>query len=394
MNRGTTMVAALFCSYFLYVGVWSPYFSLFLADKGFSVLQIGQLLAVTAVLRIIGPWSWGYWADHSAQPKRLMLLAGLGMIPFVALLHWAPNYALVAALLVVIFFLSSAFGPISESMALAAVDGDPGRYGRLRLFGSIGFLGGVVMMGPILDRLGVASLPVFMVVTMALVCWVCWRLPAPKIALPRHDSSTFTPGFWTVVRRPEVVSFFVASFLMVFSHQSLYTFYSLYLEKLGFSKTAIGLLWGVAVVAEIMLFYVQSWFLARWPLTKIAIACFAVAAIRFFMVGVADGIVWVLFLAQILHSATFALHHSASMGLMKQWFSANQIARAQALFIMATYGLGGTLGATLLARSWEYMGPSSVFLIAAGTSILGLVAMTGSAYLFRTDSARTGRNAS
>lgn len=297
-------------------------------------------------------------------------------MPLVIGLAFLQGLALYAAAMILIFFVSSAFGPISESFAMRASAGNSGTYSRLRVFGSIGFLVGVLATGPILDRFGVLSLPWWMAGAIAILIGVCWRIPQWGSA-----SHTDSPALSYLMREPAVVLFFVSGFLMVFSHISLYTFYSLYLEQLGFSKTIIGLLWSTAVLAEIILFYFQGALTAKFSAQRVLLFCFVVAIVRFALISQVGSHLVLLALAQVLHAVTFALHHSASMAVIHERFAPNQWARAQALNIIVSYGFGGTLGGLLLAKVWEVWAPHAVFTAAVFTATLGLMAMALSSKL-------------
>jgi MFS transporter, PPP family, 3-phenylpropionic acid transporter len=377
-QQSSRSAASLFASYFFYVGVFSPYLALFFSARGFSVQEIGFLMALTSFLRILGPWLWAHWADHSSHPERLLKIAAVCLMPLVFSLAFLQGLALYAAAMILIFFVSSAFGPISESFAMRASAGNSGSYSRIRVFGSIGFLVGVLATGPILDLFGVLSLPWWMAGAIAILIAVCWRIPQWGSA--EHIDS---PALNNLMRQPAIALFFFSGFLMVFSHVSLYTFYSLYLEQLGFSKTTIGLLWSTAVVAEIILFYFQGALTAKFSAQRVLLFCFVVAVLRFALISqVGDHMVF-LALAQLLHAITFALHHSASMAVIHERFAPNQWARAQALNIIISYGFGGTLGGLILAKVWEVWTPNAVFSAAAFAAALGLVAMAMSSQLTR-----------
>ncbi len=367
-------IAALFFGYFFYVGIFSPYLSLYFSAQKFAVAEIAFLLSLTSVLRIFGPYVWGQLADHLQRPERLVQWAAFLMIPLTAALNYGNlfgdafiNYAIILMLL---FFVSSAFGPIGESLAVGVTGSDQGRYGRLRSFGSIGYIVAVLAMGPILDSVGILSLPWWLLSASVILFCI-------SLTLPRSTSNALShmEPIVAVLRRPAVVAFFGSAFLMVFAHFSLYTFYSLHLEKLGFTKTEIGLLWGAGVVAEIVLFYVQHLFFKRYSLQHLALFSFVIAAIRFALIGgVGDSTVALVFV-QLLHAVTFALHHSASVALLRTWFVPAQQARAQALYIVIAYGLGGTLGSLVLAVLWEKVSPAAVFYGAAVASLLGFAFM-------------------
>ena len=355
-------VAAIFASYFCYVGVFSPYLSLFFSSKGFSVAQIGFLIALTSAVRMFGPLVWAWWSDRIARPNLLLRVSTALMLLCLLSLPFLSSVSGYAIAIFCLFLASSAVGPISEALALQVSNGDTGRYGRVRLWGSTGFVVGVMALGPLLDLTGVNTLPWWMIasgVVVAVIPWFFSDAPSQK------RTAAPVASIVSIFKRPVVILFFTSAFFMIFAHAALYTFYSLQLERLGFSKTHIGMFWSVGVIAEIALFYFQHMLFSRYSLLHLLLFSFACAVIRFALIGVAEASVVLLVLAQLLHAVTFAVHHSASVGLIRQWFAPNQLVRAQALYIVIAYGFGGTLGGLVLAQVWERFSSTAVFFAAA-----------------------------
>ena len=181
-----------------------------------------------------------------------------------------------------------------------------------------------------------------------------------------------------LLRRPEVLAFFTSTFMMVAAHSALYVFYSLYLAQIGYSKTVIGLMWSLGVVAEIVFFYYQAPIFRRFGVRTLMLFSLAVAVARFLLIGFGAQSLALLLIAQLMHAATFAVHHSSSVVAMQRWFAGPLQARGQALYISISYGLGGSFGGVVLSRFWSTADGSSdgsdVFIAAAGLALLGLLA--------------------
>jgi MFS transporter, PPP family, 3-phenylpropionic acid transporter len=162
-----------------------------------------------------------------------------------------------------------------------------------------------------------------------------------------------------------VIAFFASTFLMIAAHAAIYVFYSLTLERIGYSKTVIGLMWSLGVIAEIAFFFWQAPFFRRFGVEKLMLASLLAGVVRFLMIGfLAESLFWLL-VAQVLHAATFGVHHSASVATLQRWFSGPLQSRGQALFISISYGLGGSLGGLMLSLFWDTFGAQAVYLVAA-----------------------------
>jgi PPP family 3-phenylpropionic acid transporter len=364
-------VRSLFFTYFAIVGAFAPYLSLYFAAVGMSIAQIGVLMALPQMMRIFGPPFWGALADRLGHRALLLRVSALAGLLGVSLLGVAgDSYIGLIAVLAFYYFASSAQAPLAETMALAAAGGDSGRYGRMRLWGSIGFIAAVALTGPTLDALGVTRLTWVMSLLWVLLLIVTWRVPEPETRPADRG-----PPVWARLREPAIAAFFGSCFLMLFAHAALYAFYSLYLERAGYSKTLIGLAWTLGVLAEIVLFRVQRPLFERFGALTLVGASLAVAALRFALVALAGTQPLVVVVTQLMHAITFGLHHSAVMALLHRWFGEREQGRAQAMYVTLGYGLGGASGGIVAGWLWAGIGPQAAFWGASVAAVLGWAAV-------------------
>ncbi|MEI7444819.1 MAG: MFS transporter [Burkholderiales bacterium] len=381
-GRGTPIgpggVRALYAAYFAYVGIFSPYLSLWLDARGLSIAEIAVLMALPQVLRIVAPPFWGWLADRDGRRVRLLRTSAVGALLVLVALPVASRPLEYGVAILLLSFLTAAQGPIGEALALEVARGDAGRYGRMRLWGSVGFIATVVAGGPLLEALGLAALPWLLAVAMAALAAVTFSLPEPPPPAPRAAGGA---SLRERLREPAVLAFLASAFLMVFAHAGLYAFFSLFLERHGYGTSAIGLIWGVGVIAEIVLFTVQRRLFDRAAPMRLLAVSFLVCGLRFALVAASGGVLWILLLTQLMHAVTFGLHHSASMAVLHRWFEPAQQARAQAAFVVVAYGLGGSLGGLASGWLWEAVSPSAVFAGSAAAGLLGALAVAVAARL-------------
>ena len=362
--------ALFFFAYYGYVGVFSPYASLYFADRGLSATQIGILMSLMQVMRIFGPNLWGWVADQSR--RRVLVLRLTSVVASLSFcgMFVGQSFMFFFALMVTVNLFTSAQGPISEALMLSSMRGDLTHYGRVRLWGSVGFIVLVTLSGYALDWQGIELMPWIALLMLVMVTSVTFSLheePATQHAQPSHSVRE-------LLSRKSVLSFFASTFLMIAAHSSLYVYYSLYLSDMGYSKTVIGLMWSLGVIAEILFFFYQAPLFRRFGVRKLMLFSLAIAVIRFLMIGWGAQSLSVLLIAQVLHAATFGVHHSASVATLQRWFAGPLQARGQALYISISYGLGGTVGGLLLSACWDTFGARWVYVLAAIMSLLGLFA--------------------
>ncbi len=362
--------ALFFFAYYGYVGVFSPYASLYFADRGLSATQIGILMSLMQVMRIFGPNVWGWVADQSRRRVLVLRLTSVAAALTFCGMFVGQTFVFFFALMVTVNLFTSAQGPISEALMLSSMRGDLTHYGRVRLWGSVGFIVLVTVSGYALDWQGIELMPWIALLMLVMVTSVTFSLheePATQHAQPPNSVRE-------LLSRKSVVSFFASTFLMIAAHSSLYVYYSLYLSDMGYSKTVIGLMWSLGVIAEILFFFYQAPLFRRFGVRKLMLFSVAIAVVRFLMIGWGAQSLAILLVAQVLHAATFGVHHSASVATLQRWFAGSLQARGQALFISISYGLGGTVGGLLLSACWDTFGARWVYVLAAIMSLLGLFA--------------------
>lgn len=367
-------IGLFFAAYFAGTGVLAPYFPLYLEHRGLTAVQIGVVMAVAQGMRIFGPTAWGWLADHTTERVRILRFTSVAAATcFVPVLFPGGFGYVLLTMFAVHFFLTGQI-PIAEAMTATRLRGDPqaaARYGRLRAWGSISFVVVVLATGAALDWAGVGLQP-----WLVLLFFAGTALVAQLVRdAPHAPHGSTAVSVRALFAEPRVRWFFVSVLLMIFAHGALYTFFSLHLAALGYSKSAIGVFWVLGVIVEIGFFFVQGRVFARFDPFGLLAVSFALAALRFALIAEFAHVVVLLVVAQVLHAATFAVHHSASILTIQRWFHGSATARGQALYVSIGYGVGGTAGSLLAAWLWSALGPPAAFLSSSVAALLGWLAV-------------------
>ena len=359
-----------YLGYYGYVGVISPYVSLFFADRGFSPVQIGVLMACFQLSRIVGPYLWGWLSDVTHTRVKLLRLAAVASLLAFLAVPGVHSYGGMMAMMIGLNLITSAMSPLGDALTISTLRRHGAfdhRYGRVRMFGSVGFIAAVLLGGALFEHFGMPAFPWLASAMLALFAVVVFGLRDAEDEGPRVKPPPALP----LLRRPDVAWFLASAFLMMFAHAALYVFYSLYLEQLGYSKIAIGVMWTIGVVAEIVFFFYQGRLFGALALRTILAGTFVLAAVRFGVTGYFAQYAWLMAAVQILHAATFAAHHSASLKRLQRWFAGPLQGRGQALYTGISYGLGGTLGGLVMGWTWKTLAPMHTFGLAALAAALG-----------------------
>jgi PPP family 3-phenylpropionic acid transporter len=366
-----------FC-YFAAMGAFTLYAPLWFRDLGLSALAIGSIASLQSWTRVFAPYSWAWIADHSNRRQRLMRLAGVLCVLFALALAVAGGYGVVAVTVcvVLLFIANGAVIPLMEAslahqLNLAAA-GAGGRYGRARVWGSVGFMLAVIVFGAMLNALGIAAWPWLVLGLWVLLSFALWRLPLMDDAA-HHEPAP--EGALAVLRRPEVAWFFVGIFFTVLAHTSLYAFFSLFAQSFGMSESAIGLLWSVGVLVEIGFFWTQGHWFDRLSMHNWLLLAALVSALRFGAMAAFGHWMAVLVLTQMTHAVTFAAQHAACITLVARYFPGQLRGRGQALYTTLGYGLSGVVGGVAGGALIERWGYPAVFWASSGAALLSALCL-------------------
>jgi PPP family 3-phenylpropionic acid transporter len=367
--------AAVSASYFAHIGFFNPYLPLWLKELGFGLVAISILTSVQAATRLFAPYGWGWLSDHTGERVKLLRYGASMALVCACLLFMELGPLGLGLVLLVMFTHTSSMMPMSEAaMAHLVSQGgafDAKRYGRVRLFGSIGFLVTVFMAGAWFEHYGMKHFPGWTVLSLAAVTVSVWLLPDLKEAMPSHEEKV---AVWPVLTQTPVKWFFITAFFHVLSHIGIYVFFSLYLDSLGYSKVWIGMLWAISVIVEIGWFFTQAKWMPRLPLTAWLVVCSAAMAVRMVLTAQWADVLWVLLIAQALHALTFAANHTVCIALLSHHFPGRLRGRGQALYTVIAYGFPGVLGGLAGGLLSDRFGLESVYWLSFGTATMATCA--------------------
>ncbi|MEQ1525222.1 MAG: MFS transporter [Gallionella sp.] len=362
-------IAGFYFFYYAFVGMFAPYWSLYLQSIHFNVIEISILMSMQPVMRMIAPNLWGWLADHTGQRLRVVqLAAAMSAVCYLGVFFFTSFWSMLLILGLMAFFWSASM-PLVEATTLSYLGKHTAHYGRIRSWGSIGFIVAVVGLGYAFDYIAIAWL-----LWAGLVCEIgilIFSRQIPKTEVLAHH--TDSQPIKQIVLQPRVIALFGACFFMSVAHGPYYTFYSIYLVEHGYAKSAVGGLWALGVICEIGVFFLMPWLVRHVGLPRILLASFACAVLRFMLIGWYVDFIMLLLFAQVLHAATFGAYHAASVGLVHELFQGRHQSKGQALFGSLTYGAGGMLGGLASGPIWQYYGATALYSCSAGMALLGLL---------------------
>lgn len=354
---------------FLILGLFLPYWPVYLQTQGFSPVEIGELLAVMLATRIVAPNFWGWVADRRSDPVALIRLTSLlALLSFVPI-YLGASYWFVALILAAMGWFWNATLPQFEVVTLSLLGQSTEDYGRLRAWGSVGFIAAVLLGGQYLSVFGYGRMPDLVVFALFLIVVAAWCLPAVTL----EKVETAKGHLWVVLRQRPVIALLLVVCLMQVSHAVYYTFFSLWMQQHGYSGAMIGAFWSLGVVAEIVVFWVTSHLLRRWSAETLLLSSLLFTALRWQLIAWWPDSLGMVVIAQLLHMVTYGVYHAAAIQLVHRYFSGGLDARGQGLYSSVSFGLGGAIGAFAMGHMWQAFGAHASFTLASLIALLGFV---------------------
>ncbi len=355
-------LAPVYLFYFGALGILIPYWAPYLRDIGLEPVQIGQVMAVYLGWRLLAPTAWGWLADRSGRPMLLVRVAAAASALAFAVVATQTGYTGLLLWMSVFAIFWTALIPQYEANTLAVLGPRVGSYGRIRLWGSVGFILAVVLGGWWFGQYGLGAVPLVCAGLVAMVALSSWFAPAgPRAAVPHAG-----PGFSSLLRQPRVIALLLVALLVQAAFGPYYVFFTVYLEDLGYSRVGIGLLWALGVAAEICVFLYSPWLFRIFSRRRLLLAALAFAVLRWCLTAAFAEHLVLLVLAQLMHMASFGLFHAVAVVCVHDFFPGNTHGRGQAIYSSAGFGAGGALGSLYSGYTWTLLGPAAMFWVAAG----------------------------
>ncbi|WP_328988076.1 MFS transporter [Thiorhodovibrio winogradskyi] len=360
-------LSAYYLFYFGALGALVPFWGPYLQSHGFSAAAIGALMAILMGTKLAAPMLWGWLADHFGARMPLVRVSAFATcVTFVAI-FWTQSLWSVAAVMLVFSFFWNAALPQMESVTFNHLGAAANRYARVRLWGSVGFILVVGVLGWWVGLAGTGVIPGTVLALFVAVWMSAMLVPDCSHSQQAHPA----PSIRRLLARPEIAFFLLSCFLMQFSHGIYYAFYSIHLEAAGYSSALVGVLWAFGVVAEVLVFLRMHWLLERFGARRILLASLVLAVLRWNLIGWLAPILVIQVLAQSLHAATFGAFHASAIHLVHHYFPGSVQGRGQALYNSLSFGAGGGAGSLLGGQLWGPLGAGPTFALGSAAALIG-----------------------
>jgi len=256
-----------------------------------------------------------------------------------------------------------------EAFTMETLEEDRGMYGRIRVWGSLGFIIMVVVMGRVAELYSL-----WLIVPVILAGFIAQAVNSFKISgVSSRGGGLPSRGIKDIITARSSV-FLAVGFLMLVSHGAYYGFFSIHLEKEGFGNLFMGVSWAVAIAAEITVMIFAQVFLKRFVMERVLLFSLIAAVVRWGVLGLTSNAIIIL-LSQCLHAFTYATFHVTSILFMDQLSSREFKTIGQSLNNSVQYGIGMMVGFFLAGYLYEVAGTAFAFIVSAGISGAAFIIM-------------------
>jgi PPP family 3-phenylpropionic acid transporter len=324
-------LSAFYFFYFASVGVYIIFLPKVLHDIGYSPNDIGILFALAPLMRFLTPF---LFLKHIKLNNHIFKWSlYLSIVSSMFFYITIDNFYLFLINNLILGICISLVLPYIETYAIGTLGKN--RYGKSRLYGSIGFMTIALVLAKFLNNSNIA-LHYYLISTILTAFFAILIIKDENKTIQENqvDNKPFSIfTYW---------SFWLSLFLMQVSFGGFYNFFTIYETSHGISLEMTSYLWAFGVVCEIIMLYFQAPLLKNNLITVIKISVF-LTIIRWLLLFLYPNSLTITFISQSIHALSFGLYHSAVIMYLYTLYSNKKLAQ-QFMFGFA-YGLGGFVGA-------------------------------------------------
>lgn len=364
-------------------GAWIPYVGLWLTEQGISAVSLSLLFSVMLLSKVVSSPIVAHLCDTSGRPERVGLVLSLGLAACYAalLLPGLPSAAIVGLVILASAIAPTLF-PIADRLILRISGPDGRRFGRHRLWGSIGFAGGTLAAGQIATLGGLNWVIIFIVCLTLLSFLVLAALKLQTLPLEIPLDKRGRSPLLTLFGIRAVWPALIASALIFASNAHFYTLAPLEWSEARMTLQTISLIWATGIIAEVVGFLFGASILQRFSPAPLLIISALISVLRWLAMALwADPAT--LLLAQLGQAATVALTSIAFAATVSRHVPQNAQVSAFAMFTLLAMGpfislatlASGAVTVSFAVSGFVAMIP--ICLLAAGIAALDLRKLRG-----------------
>lgn len=368
INSPITLLKTFYFLFFAAAASLLPFLVLYYEQLGLTGRQIGLLAAIPPLVTMIAASLWSGLADATQQHHRLLALAIIGAIFFALAISFAVSFWLLAVLVVLFAFFTAPIMPLIDNSAMECLGERKNQYGKLRLWGAIGWGVSAPFVGLLVERFGLGWSFYGYVAFMFAGLLIVFGLPISHASI----GQAFWRGFGMLMGNRRWLFFLVIIFIAGIGSSLTHNYLFLYMDQLGAGTTVMGLALTVATLSELVVYAFSDKMLDRWGTRKMLASSIVAMLVRMLAYSVVM-LPWIVLIIQLLHGLTFSARWVAGVAYANKIAPPGMGATAQGIFSSVSMGLAAAVGAFIGGWLYESVGPFLMYRYAAFGIIVALL---------------------
>ena len=373
----TTHPKAVYALYYGAMACLVPYMTLYYQQKGLNGVQIGVLASIIPLITLASSPFWSGIGDATRRHRAVLLLTIAGLWAAVLLLYFVSGFPAMLAAVVLYAVFVGPIAPLVDNAVMALLGERRAEYGRVRVWGAFGWGGAALILGPMLQRAGLAWAFYGFLFFMALCFVAAARLPMDVPAA----RAAYRAGLGRLLKNGRFLLLLFVSLVYGVGLGALLIYQFLYLSEMGASRTLMSLTLTAATLSEVPFWFLSGPLIARFGPNKLIAFGLLMGVVRLFALALM-GAPWLALPISMLHGPSFAVLWAAGVADADTAAPAGLGATAQGLFAGAMNGLGSALGGFFGGLAWEAIGFESLFTV-LGWLMVGALLVFVSARMVR-----------
>lgn len=360
-------IRLMYFFFFAGMGVFFSYINVYYLSIGLTGMQIGFLGTIGPLVGVFSAIIWGMLSDRIGRPRLLFGIAALGTLAAIVILSRVHVFLGLIPPVILLSLFSSPMPSMMDSTTFRLLGNQPERYGRYRIFGTLGFILTSGFSGFLLERLGLRAL--FPAYGLTIILYLAASLGLPNAPFRLHTS--LFEGLGKLIRQPRWVLFAVSVFILWIGATGAISFVGILIKSLGGTERLIGLNWAVAATIELPVMWSSAFLLSRFGALRLVMVAFIGYFLRILFYGLIPAPEWAL-AVNVIHAFSYVPFLIGSVAYANQLAPPDLKATSQGL-LFAVMNLGNVFGALLSGWMYDHLGIGGLFRALAFIALAGFV---------------------
>ncbi len=356
--------------YFFYYGAIAflfPFLALFYKSQGLTGSQIGLLAAISPIISLFGAPLLTGAADSTHRHKLVMVLATVGVVIVAFIFPGITTFGGLLLMVCLYAFFGSPTGSLADSAVMALLGDRTERYGRFRLWGTVGYGLMAPLAGGLVGRYGLKW--AFWGYAILLLLGLAALAPLPF--RQSHSSGSILRGIRSLFTNQPWMLFLLMVFIAGVGMATINNYLFIYMQSLGASSALMGVALTISTISEVPAMFFSDRILRRFGARGMLVIAMATIGLRLVAYSLTTA-PWVVLVIQLCHGLTFAAVYTAGVYYANQVAPPGMKATTQVMFSTTLMGFGSGAGGLLGGVLLDSFTPGGMYAITGAVVLAGL----------------------